>query len=186
MTTGWLWREDMRETEPPAAPKEIPLPPGREGLDPRAQRRSRRDEVPLPRRPHRGHPQHRCRDANGVVALIGLRGSHLECVRWRRSTTAEESELAIRNVFLFVGGESGPHSGCRAAPWRNKTERPPSLFRHYTDRRAAGRRSSLQQLRTAADLRAELARRCKPLYLVAAQARIYPAYVSKLINECIT
>jgi thioredoxin reductase (NADPH) len=41
-----------------------------------------------------------------IMGLIGGAGSHLARVRWRRATTDEESELPIRNVFLFVGVES--------------------------------------------------------------------------------
>src|SRR5262249_39845303 len=40
-----------------------------------------------------------------ITALIGGPGSHLARVRWRRATTGEETELPIRDVFLFVGVE---------------------------------------------------------------------------------
>jgi len=52
-----------------------------------------------------------------IVALIGQRGPHLERVRWRRSTTGEETELAIRNVFLFVGADPATQwlQGCGVA-----------------------------------------------------------------------
>ena len=40
-----------------------------------------------------------------VVALIGLASGHLERVRWRRTTTGEETELPIRNLFSFVGAD---------------------------------------------------------------------------------
>jgi thioredoxin reductase (NADPH) len=40
-----------------------------------------------------------------IVGLIGMTGSHLDGVRWRRAATGEETELPIRNVFLFVGVE---------------------------------------------------------------------------------
>jgi len=40
-----------------------------------------------------------------IVALAGGPGSHLERVRWRRARTGEETELLVRNVFLFVGVE---------------------------------------------------------------------------------
>jgi len=40
-----------------------------------------------------------------VVALIGSHESYLERVRWRRTTTQEETELAIRNLFVFVGAD---------------------------------------------------------------------------------
>jgi thioredoxin reductase (NADPH) len=39
-----------------------------------------------------------------VVGLVGRPGSHLERVRWRQAT-GPETELPIRNVFLFVGVE---------------------------------------------------------------------------------
>jgi thioredoxin reductase (NADPH) len=38
-----------------------------------------------------------------LVGLVG--GSHLERVRSRRVTTGEETELAVRNVFLFLGAD---------------------------------------------------------------------------------
>src|SRR5262249_30990449 len=40
-----------------------------------------------------------------IVGLIGLTGSRLGGVRWRRVATGEETELPIQNVFLFVGVE---------------------------------------------------------------------------------
>jgi len=40
-----------------------------------------------------------------ITGLIGGPGTHLARVRWRRATTGDESELPIRNVFLFVGVE---------------------------------------------------------------------------------
>ena len=40
-----------------------------------------------------------------IVALAGSPESHLQRVRWRRMTTGEETELPIRNVFLFVGAD---------------------------------------------------------------------------------
>jgi len=40
-----------------------------------------------------------------IVMLAGGLGSHLERVRWRRARTGEETEVPIRNVFLFVGVE---------------------------------------------------------------------------------
>jgi thioredoxin reductase (NADPH) len=42
-----------------------------------------------------------------IVGLIGRPGSYLEGVRWRRATTGAETDLPIRNVFLFVGVEPG-------------------------------------------------------------------------------
>jgi len=52
-----------------------------------------------------------------LVALGGAPGSHLERVRWRRMTTGEETELPIRNVFLFVGADPATQwlSGCGIA-----------------------------------------------------------------------
>src|SRR6266436_4878234 len=52
-----------------------------------------------------------------LVALGGAPGSHLERVRWRRMTTGEETELPIRNVFLFVGADPATQwlSGCGVA-----------------------------------------------------------------------
>jgi thioredoxin reductase (NADPH) len=52
-----------------------------------------------------------------LVALVGAPGSHLERVRWRRMTTGEETELPIRNVFLFVGADPATQwlSGCGVA-----------------------------------------------------------------------
>src|SRR5437899_1520896 len=52
-----------------------------------------------------------------VVALIGAPGSHLERVRWRRTTTGEETELPIRNLFLFVGADPATQwlQGCGVA-----------------------------------------------------------------------
>ena len=52
-----------------------------------------------------------------LVALGGAPGSHLEHVRWRRMTTGEETELPIRNVFLFVGADPATQwlSGCGVA-----------------------------------------------------------------------
>ena len=38
-----------------------------------------------------------------IVMLTGGPAAHLERVRWRRASTGEETELPIRNVFLFVG-----------------------------------------------------------------------------------
>ncbi len=40
-----------------------------------------------------------------IIGLVGRPGSYLEHVRWRRATTGAETELPIRNVFLFVGVE---------------------------------------------------------------------------------
>jgi thioredoxin reductase (NADPH) len=40
-----------------------------------------------------------------LVALAGPPGSHLEGVRWRGVATGEETELPIRNVFLFIGAD---------------------------------------------------------------------------------
>jgi len=52
-----------------------------------------------------------------LVALGGAPGSHLERVRWRRVTTGEETELPIRNVFLFIGADPATQwlSGCGVA-----------------------------------------------------------------------
>jgi thioredoxin reductase (NADPH) len=52
-----------------------------------------------------------------IVALAGPPGAHLERVRWRRTTTGEETELPIRNVFLFVGADPATHwlQGCGVA-----------------------------------------------------------------------
>jgi thioredoxin reductase (NADPH) len=51
------------------------------------------------------------------VALIGPPGSRLERVRWRRTTTGEETELPIRNLFLFVGADPATQwlQGCGVA-----------------------------------------------------------------------
>jgi thioredoxin reductase (NADPH) len=40
-----------------------------------------------------------------ISALIGGPDAHLARVRWRHTTTGEESEQPVRNVFLFVGVE---------------------------------------------------------------------------------
>ena len=40
-----------------------------------------------------------------IVALAGSPASSLQRVRWRRTTTGEETEVDIRNVFLFVGAD---------------------------------------------------------------------------------
>ena len=52
-----------------------------------------------------------------LVALGGAPGSHLVRVRWRRMTTGEETELPIRNVFLFIGADPATQwlSGCGIA-----------------------------------------------------------------------
>jgi thioredoxin reductase (NADPH) len=52
-----------------------------------------------------------------IVILAGGPGSHLERVRWRRAPTGEETEVPIRNVFLFVGVEpaTGWLEGCGVA-----------------------------------------------------------------------
>jgi thioredoxin reductase (NADPH) len=52
-----------------------------------------------------------------IVRLSGVPGSYLERVRWRHGPTAEETELAIRNVFLFVGVEPATEwlQGCGIA-----------------------------------------------------------------------
>ena len=52
-----------------------------------------------------------------IVALAGPPGAHLERVRWQRTTTGEETELPIRNVFLFVGADPATHwlQGCGVA-----------------------------------------------------------------------
>lgn len=52
-----------------------------------------------------------------IVMLAGGPGSHLERVRWRRAPTGEETEVPIRNVFLFVGVEpaTGWLEGCGVA-----------------------------------------------------------------------
>ena len=40
-----------------------------------------------------------------VVALFGSREGQLERVRWRNNLTGEETERAIRHVFLFIGAD---------------------------------------------------------------------------------
>ncbi len=40
-----------------------------------------------------------------VVALYGSREKQLERVRWRNNVTGEETEKAIRHVFLFIGAD---------------------------------------------------------------------------------
>jgi thioredoxin reductase (NADPH) len=40
-----------------------------------------------------------------IVALFGSPESYLERVRWRCTTTLEETELPIRNLFVFVGAD---------------------------------------------------------------------------------
>jgi thioredoxin reductase (NADPH) len=52
-----------------------------------------------------------------IVALAGPPGAHLERVRWRRTTTGEETELPIRNVFVFVGADPATQwlQGCGVA-----------------------------------------------------------------------
>jgi thioredoxin reductase (NADPH) len=52
-----------------------------------------------------------------LVGLAGSRGSNLEGARWRRITTGEETELPIRNVFLFLGADPATQwlHGCGVA-----------------------------------------------------------------------
>jgi thioredoxin reductase (NADPH) len=52
-----------------------------------------------------------------LITLAGAPGSHLERVLWRRMTTGEETELPIRNVFLFIGADPATQwlSGCGVA-----------------------------------------------------------------------
>jgi thioredoxin reductase (NADPH) len=52
-----------------------------------------------------------------LVALAGEPGSHLDRVRWRRTTTGEERELSVRNVFLFIGADPATQwlQGCGIA-----------------------------------------------------------------------
>ncbi len=52
-----------------------------------------------------------------IVALSGAPESYLQRVRWRRITTGEETELPIRNVFLFVGADPATEwlQGCGVA-----------------------------------------------------------------------
>jgi thioredoxin reductase (NADPH) len=52
-----------------------------------------------------------------IVALSGAPESSLQRVRWRRATTGEETELPIRNVFLFVGADPATEwlQGCGVA-----------------------------------------------------------------------
>jgi thioredoxin reductase (NADPH) len=52
-----------------------------------------------------------------IIALVGSPSGHLERVRWRRATTGEETELPIRNVFLFVGADPATQwlQGCGVA-----------------------------------------------------------------------
>jgi thioredoxin reductase (NADPH) len=40
-----------------------------------------------------------------VVALYGSREGQLERVRWRNSSTGEETEKPIRHLFLFIGAD---------------------------------------------------------------------------------
>jgi thioredoxin reductase (NADPH) len=40
-----------------------------------------------------------------LIGLASSRGSYLERIRWRRITTGEETELPVRNVFLFLGAD---------------------------------------------------------------------------------
>jgi thioredoxin reductase (NADPH) len=56
-----------------------------------------------------------------IIALGGAPGAHLERVRWRHRTTGEETELPIRNVFLFVGADPATQwlRGCGVALDRN-------------------------------------------------------------------
>ena len=51
-----------------------------------------------------------------LVALSGAAGGNLEAVRWRDHRTGQETEAAIRNVFLFVGAEPATEwlQGCVA------------------------------------------------------------------------
>jgi thioredoxin reductase (NADPH) len=51
-----------------------------------------------------------------LVALSGSAGANLEGVRWRNRRTGEETEAAIRNVFLFVGADPATEwlQGCVA------------------------------------------------------------------------
>jgi thioredoxin reductase (NADPH) len=52
-----------------------------------------------------------------LVALAGAPGSHLTRVRWRRTPTGEETEMPIRNVFLFIGADPATQwlHGCGVA-----------------------------------------------------------------------
>ena len=52
-----------------------------------------------------------------LVGLAGSRGSNLERARWRRITTGEETELPVRNVFLFLGADPATQwlHGCGVA-----------------------------------------------------------------------
>lgn len=52
-----------------------------------------------------------------IVRLTGSPESHLERVRWRRTMTGEETELPIRNVFLFAGADPATQwlEGCGVA-----------------------------------------------------------------------
>ena len=51
-----------------------------------------------------------------IVALSGAAGGNLERVRWRDHRPAQETEAAIRNVFLFVGADPATEwlQGCVA------------------------------------------------------------------------
>src|ERR1700683_684892 len=52
-----------------------------------------------------------------LVALSGAAGANLEGVRWRDHRSGEETEAAIRNVFLFVGADPATEwlQGCGVA-----------------------------------------------------------------------
>jgi thioredoxin reductase (NADPH) len=51
-----------------------------------------------------------------IVALRGAAGGNLESVRWRDHRVGQETEAAIRNVFLFVGADPATEwlQGCVA------------------------------------------------------------------------
>jgi thioredoxin reductase (NADPH) len=52
-----------------------------------------------------------------IVALAGSPESYLQRVRWRHITTGEETEVPVRNVFLFVGADPATQwlQGCGVA-----------------------------------------------------------------------
>jgi thioredoxin reductase len=52
----------------------------------------------LPRKPRR-------LDVPEIVAVSGSREGQLERVRWRHNPTGDETEKAIRNVFLMIGAD---------------------------------------------------------------------------------
>ena len=92
---GWQFRRPGRRVSVRGSPRKSGCSSATRAPD---------DHVAVPRRPHRGERQHRGPDPDRGRRSGGWPGSHLERVRWRQAT-GRETELPIRNVFLFVGVE---------------------------------------------------------------------------------